>query len=735
MEKLDISLLLVEDDKVIRNIYTQILNKYVSKLYIAKDGAEGYESYLENMPDLILTDIKMPVMNGLDMVKKIRENDKSMRIIIMSAYGESRFFLKAIETGVKGFLVKPIETKHLLSVISDQANDILLEKRLKDEAIRRIVAEHERDKGESILKALSQTTAIFFNKGVNDNTVNEALQLVGENTNVSRAYIFKLHDINKETHVSQVYEWTADGIISQIDNDNLQNIPMSDPVFVSWEKILFNHKNVVGIIDDFEEPTKSVLVEQDILSLLVIPIFVKNKWWGFIGFDDCVSKRIWTTSEVNALEMTAYNLGAAIYRRDVEEEMNKLNISLEERVWERTKDLEQEVAERTIAERLLRDSEEKYRLIYENANDGILLMMNNIISLVNPKMSEVIELQPKHVIGSSFTSLVAPEYIDDTVAYFENVGIDNYKNELQVQTLNRKWLELKATKINWDLEPAILVIVSDITIRKNAENELHELNRDLAVRIKEEIDRVNIQQQLLVQKSKLESIGELSAGLAHEINQPLGGISMGLENLLMSTTEDGIDVKYLKKKINLLFNDIERIKTIIEHVRLFSRDQDNTNIEVVSLNNVIYNALSMVRKKLSGRNFELELNIPDDTVETMGNQYRVEQVILNLISNARHAVDEKAKHIGKDSFKKSIAIGLIKNKKDIRLSVTDNGIGISDKIISNIFNPFFTTKSEEKGTGLGLSISYGIISEMKGEITVESEEGEFTRVTIILPIN
>jgi len=95
----------------------------------------------------------------------------------------------------------------------------------------------------------------------------------------------------------------------------------------------------------------------------------------------------------------------------------------------------------------------------------------------------------------------------------------------------------------WDFEPATLAFISDITKQKNAEDDLHELNRDLAKRIKEEIDRVKVQQQLLVQKSKLESIGELSAGLAHEINQPLGGISMGLENLLLSTTNNDVDVK------------------------------------------------------------------------------------------------------------------------------------------------------------------------------------------------
>ena len=154
MEKLDIKLLFVEDDTIIRNVYKQILKQFVKTLYVASDGKEGYDSYLINKPDLIVTDIKMPIMNGLDMINKIREQDKEMRIIIMSAYSESRFFINAIESGVKGFLIKPVETHHLKDVIREQANDILLEKRLDEEAHKRQQAEGERNKGEDILRAL-----------------------------------------------------------------------------------------------------------------------------------------------------------------------------------------------------------------------------------------------------------------------------------------------------------------------------------------------------------------------------------------------------------------------------------------------------------------------------------------------------------------------------------------------------------------------------------------------------
>jgi len=258
------------------------------------------------------------------------------------------------------------------------------------------------------------------------------------------------------------------------------------------------------------------------------------------------------------------------------------------------------------------------------------------------------------------------------------------------------------------------------------------LNRNLESRIKEEIKRVNDQQQLLAQKSKLESIGELSAGLAHEINQPLGGLSMGIENILFNTSDNGIDEEYLKNKIDLLFKDIERIRKIIEHVRLFSRDQDNLVVEQFSVNEVIENALSLVSKQFDSNNVELVVNVPSHNVFTMGNKYRLEQVILNLLSNSRQAVDEKSNK-NNSGFAKQISIEMIDNDPVSIITITDNGIGIKKKIISKIFDPFFTTKSEKKGTGLGLSISYGIISEMQGSIDVDSNEGEFTTITIQLP--
>ncbi|OFY50485.1 MAG: hypothetical protein A2W85_10630 [Bacteroidetes bacterium GWF2_41_31] len=734
-EKHHITLLLVEDDKVIRNVYAQLLDRIVSKVVTASNGEEGYDSFIEHSPDLILTDIKMPVMNGLDMINKIRNHNRQVRVIIMSAYGESRFFLKAIESGVKGFLTKPINISKLQEIILEQVKDILLEKNFHEEESKRRLAESERDRSENILKTLSLATATFFQQGVNNKTVAEVLANVGTVTRVSRVYIFK-RDIHKaEVVISQIYEWVADGIEPQLYNEHLKNIPVDSGIFNRWKNLLVNRKIVVSLTRSIEnEEEKKLLSEQEVKSVLAIPIFVKDLWWGFVGLDDCVDERTWSDAEINALEMLAYNLGGAIYRRNVEDELTSLNYGLEERVRERTIELEQEVKDRTFAEEMLRESEQKYRHIYENANDGIVMIKRGEVFLINPRVSDIFTELPREIIGKQFSDFFLPQYKDqlnDFLTNQEDTELPERK-EITVEMPGGRWIEMKTTLIEWDNEPAQLAFISDVSKRKQAENDLFKLNEHLEFRIKEEIDRVEQQQQLLVQKSKLESIGELSAGLAHEINQPLGGISMGLENIQFKLMDSTLTNDYLESKISVLFDDIDRIRNIINHVRIFSRDQEKMEVETIDIVQGIKNALSMVKKQFEDHLVDLRLCIPDQQFLTRGNSYRFEQVILNLLSNSKYAVEERAK-VDQAFFKKMIMISLEQEAGETMVIVEDNGTGIDKEVLPHIFNPFYTTKSADKGTGLGLSISYGIVKEMNGTINVESELNKFTRIIITLP--
>jgi len=739
MEKLKISLLYVEDDGSLRNIYQHVFSSVLESVYVASNGLEGYDSYLENKPDIVLTDVRMPVMNGLDMIRKIRKRDTDVRIIILSAFGEPRYYLSAIEVGVSGYLLKPVETTVLLNMIKEQAYNILLDKKVKVEEEKRWKAEKAKAKNEAILQSVAEGTAIFFRKGLNPKTIAKVLKGLGEATGASRVYIFQNFEEKGKKYTSQTYEWVKNGIQAELGNPDLMRIDFNDSVVERWVSIMIKRGSIHGLIRDFPlGKEREVLEAQGIISILVIPLFLEDKWWGFIGLDDCETEREWSEGERKAVETLANNLEAALYRRQVEREILELNAHLEQRVADRTEALVKEISERRLTEVRLKESEEKYRLIYENANNGILLIIDGKVIMINPKTVEILQYKPSNLIGNPFIELVN----DEDNSLFENFLkhrlSDESSESLDVRVLSGSgkviWLEVKTNEIMWDDYPATLMFISDISARKKAEDELYQLNSELEGRIIEEVEKVKQQQQLLVQKSKLESIGELSAGLSHEINQPLGGISMGLDNILIRMEEQGIDQQYINEKFSILFQDIQRINQIIQHVRIFSRDQQIALNECVNVVEVIENALSMIRMEFTDHQVHLSIELPDESVEIFGNQYRLEQVILNLLSNSRFAVEEKEKQNLLSNYVKKIDVRCKKLNNHCVLEVRDNGTGISSKYLNNIFDPFFTTKDEDKGTGLGLSISYGIVKELGGQIRVESEEGEYSNFIINLPL-
>ena len=268
--------------------------------------------------------------------------------------------------------------------------------------------------------------------------------------------------------------------------------------------------------------------------------------------------------------------------------------------------------------------------------------------------------------------------------------------------------------------------------QKETEQKIMEMNKNLEKRMILEIKKQEKQQLLLAQKSKLESLGTLAAGIAHEINQPLGGLSMGLDNILIRLADNNLSNEYLKDKVNLMFENVDRIKRIIEHTRTFSRSNKPASFERVCLNEVVNNTLLMVSAQFANHSIDLEVNLAPVMEKVIADKFKMEQVVLNLISNARFAVDEKAA-VADKSYVKRIEVSTWQNSNFVCISIRDNGVGIKPKDMEKIFDPFYTTKKVDKGTGLGLAIAYGFVKDILGEITVESKEGEYTQFDVKVP--
>ncbi len=222
--------------------------------------------------------------------------------------------------------------------------------------------------------------------------------------------------------------------------------------------------------------------------------------------------------------------------------------------------------------------------------------------------------------------------------------------------------------------------------------------------------------------SKLAAVGELAAGVAHEINNPLTGV-MGYAQLLMDKQDVSQDVKDDLQKI---YEESQRTVKIVQNLLRFAR-RYKPGKEHVDINDLLERTLELESYKLRTSNISLTINLVPELPLILADSNQLQQVILNLITNAEQAT-VRTKRKGK------ITVTTEKVKDYVRIAIVDNGPGISPEHITRIFDPFFTTKEVGSGTGLGLSVSHGIITEHGGRIYAESESGKGATFIIELPV-
>ena len=322
----------------------------------------------------------------------------------------------------------------------------------------------------------------------------------------------------------------------------------------------------------------------------------------------------------------------------------------------------------------------------------------------------------------------------DKMKAFEAGGVDYITKPFQPEeVLARVATHLNLLSLRKQLEEQNAQLQKEIAERKRVEAELQRHQEHLEERVQVELDKRYQQEQLLIQKSKLESLGSLAAGIAHEINQPLTRIAIGAESLLLKAVQhEPVSPEYLEQKCQIIQESINRITQIIDHIRTFSRDQQILRSERVDVNATVSNALSFVQTQYQHHNILIQTDF-QATGWVLGNQYKLEQVILNLLSNAKDAIEAKNTSLESVFQQSVIDIRTLSDADQIYIEVADTGIGIPEDALEHLFDPFFTTKEIGKGTGLGLSISYGIIKEMQGGISATSRVNEGTVMKISLP--
>jgi histidine kinase len=246
-------------------------------------------------------------------------------------------------------------------------------------------------------------------------------------------------------------------------------------------------------------------------------------------------------------------------------------------------------------------------------------------------------------------------------------------------------------------------------------------------------ERLETEQQL-IQASKMATLGEMATGVAHELNQPLAVIKTASRFFMKKIrNNEKIRDDILLTMAEEIDAYVDRATKIINHMRQFGRKSDIT-LEKVQVNALLKKALEILGQQLTVRGIEVVWNLEQDLPLIMADSDRLEQVFINLLINARDAIDERWQSQSHQKGEKVIRLKTRSQAKEITVEVHDSGTGIPEAILERIFEPFFSTKKVGQGTGLGLSISYGIIQDCNGSIRAVNRNGEGTAFIIKFPI-
>lgn len=362
--------------------------------------------------------------------------------------------------------------------------------------------------------------------------------------------------------------------------------------------------------------------------------------------------------------------------------------------------------------------------------DGSVLWMNALATKIFGSIHSCSELSWKNVgLSGQDKKRVKPfhiEMIKDAGVYEDVVVCSDYEARSKIFELKTHFYQNKT-----NAQPTVILFFRDTTQKKEVEKELlqkHiELNRLLLENQKQNME-LKATQELLVQAGKLASLGELSAGIAHELNQPLQ-ILKGYAQELDARFSKKINSTEFSEYLNEIIQSVNKMSDIIQALRAFavkSTDQF-THVDVTK---IIEDVILISSKNLTQNQIQLEFTHNQKCPAVYANETQLRQVVMNLISNAKDALlDEKTK---KD---KKIHIELTPCNEVLELSVSDNGIGMTEETRNKIFNPFFTTKEVGKGMGIGLNLSFGILKEICGTMTVESQFKKGTKFLVRLPFD
>jgi PAS domain S-box-containing protein len=356
----------------------------------------------------------------------------------------------------------------------------------------------------------------------------------------------------------------------------------------------------------------------------------------------------------------------------------------------------------------------KYKCILQTAMDGFWVVdSDGGIVEVNDSYCKMTGYGRKEILSMSIFDVDAMSKSQDTAEYMKSIAALGYgRFETQHMCKDGRTIYIDVCMQPLAAEPGLFVaFLRDITERKQAEKEQKALRAQL------------------MQSQRLDSMGTLAGCVAHEINNPINGI-MNYAQLIQDRLGEKSSVQEFASEIIV---ETERVTSIVRNLLTFSR-QEQQEHNPARIADIVEAVVSLIRTIIRRDQITFTTDIPEDLPKIKCNSQQIQQILMNLITNARDALNER--YPTSDEDKVLIITAQTIHKGDnlwIRTTVEDHGIGIAKDVMDKMFDPYFTTKPKNEGAGLGLSISHGIARDHKGALVLESEPGQYTRVHLDLP--
>lgn len=515
----------------------------------------------------------------------------------------------------------------------------------------------------------------------------ECLSLLGHGFEVSRASLYEFR--TPEQTLAVRHTWSAGGATAatdqfhELNGDNtawfLESLRNGDTV------------NFVDIEDIPDTTAREFFRQRNVLSILVVPLFVQGIFFGCLELEDCHNRRHWLEEDVAILLSIGRIIDGVIARKRMEQ--------------------------------ALRDSEKRFRILLQNV-PAIAVQgydLDGGIRYWNQASEQLYGYNAEEVIGNNLFDLIIPIELQEKVRQdFRHMAVSSRPiapTELSLVHKDGTRIPVLTSNIIIEMpgcDPELFSFDVDLTDIKQAEEERHQL------------------QTQLTQSRKIESVGRLAGGVAHDFNNMLSVILGHTEMALSKVNSD-----------NRIYSNLKAIQKAAEHssditrqLLAFARKQTMTP-KLLDLNEIVEETLSMLRR-LIGENIDLAWRPGVDLNPIKMDPLQINQILVNLCVNARDAIVDQGRIVIETS---SVVLdesycatheGAVPNEY-VQLIISDNGRGMDQDTLANIFEPFFTTKDVGKGTGLGLATVYGIVQQNNGIIEVMSDPGQGTRFIINLP--